>query len=85
MRDSMALPVATPMNIGAYIRLSAMIVGNKITVRCKLDVPTLPGLGVLTFEDPWDTQQTLQARPRLFASDVNVAWDHVALYKLGTN
>jgi len=83
MRDMQALPVATPMNVNAYIRLSAMISMDKLVVRCTLDVPALPGLPALTYEDPLNNESP-RMRPRLFASDASVSWDHVALYKLGS-
>jgi len=84
MRASTNLPVPTPNSVNAYVRLSVATAGDKLAVRCTLDVDMLPGIGSISFIDPLNNQVP-SVRPRLFASTANVSWDHIALYKLGGN
>ncbi len=74
------LPLVLPSNLEAYVRLAAVTENDKLTIRCTVDTPALPSVSM--------SQQEMftaaKVRPRVLADQVNISFQHVALYKLGT-
>jgi hypothetical protein len=78
VEDAYAVPVALPQQFTALTRLSAVVTAGKLTVRCNVLGSSLPAVQV-AMDYPLEP---ILVRPRLFAANGNVFFDHVTLYKL---
>ena len=80
VQGSASLPYALPTQTTFKLQLALLDDNGKLGVRCSIVGPSFPG----TLLGMDYGAAALELRPRLFGSNGNVRFHHVALYKLGT-